>query len=173
MRSRFIRSVTMQRPVRCAVRAMGQHQERDVTTTDTTNTAEPAIKDPKSSNELAQVRTDLASDRNMMAADRSLMAWIRTGLSMISFGFTIYKLLEGFQATGSAAAQEHSPRAIGMFLTGLGTVSILLGTVEYWQRLQELRAYQHFKIWRPSFVIALIMSATGVFLFVGIIAKLL
>jgi putative membrane protein len=132
-----------------------------------------AVKDPQSANELAAARTDLAAERTMMAVDRSLMAWIRTGLSMISFGFTLYKVLEGFQASGAFGAHAHSPRAVGMFLTGLGTASILLGTIEYWQRLIELRAYQDFKTWRPSFVMALIMSATGVFLFVGIIAKLL
>jgi uncharacterized membrane protein YidH (DUF202 family) len=36
----------------------------------------------------------------MMAAARSLMmAWVGTGLSMISLGFTIYRLLEGLQAS--------------------------------------------------------------------------
>ncbi|MEJ8824851.1 DUF202 domain-containing protein [Variovorax humicola] len=41
-----------------------------------------------------------------MAADRSLMAWVRTGLSMISFGFTIYMVIEGFAQQGG---QLHAP----------------------------------------------------------------
>jgi putative membrane protein len=45
----------------------------------------------KSANDLAAERTDLAVDRTVMAAGRTLMAWVRTALSMISFGFTIYK----------------------------------------------------------------------------------
>ena len=36
----------------------------------------------------------LAIDRTRLAAERSLMAWIRTALSMIAFGFTIYKFLQ-------------------------------------------------------------------------------
>ena len=36
----------------------------------------------------------LALDRNKLAAERTLMAWVRTALSMISFGFTIYKFLQ-------------------------------------------------------------------------------
>jgi len=111
--------------------------------------------DQPTSNELASQRTDMAAMRSMMAADRSLMAWIRTGLSMISFGFTIYKLLEGYIASGATAASVHSPRPVGMFLTGLGTVAILIGTVEYWHRLQQLRVYQQFKTWRPSFAMAI------------------
>ena len=66
---------------------------------------------PKSSNDLAVERTDLAAERTMMAADRTLMAWIRTSLSLMSFGFTIYKLLQGFQAGGAALPHSDSPRS--------------------------------------------------------------
>ena len=43
---------------------------------------------------LAEERTDLAVERSVMAAERTLMAWIRTALSMIGFGFTIYKFFQ-------------------------------------------------------------------------------
>jgi putative membrane protein len=125
------------------------------------------------SDELAQKRTDLALERTLMAADRSLMAWVRTALSMISFGFTIYKLLQSFEASASHVVRDGSPRAIGLFLTGLGTVCIVMGSIEYWHRLRHMRAQHHFRILQPSFVMAIIMSATGLFLFVAIISKLL
>jgi putative membrane protein len=128
---------------------------------------------PRTSNELAQARTALASQRTLMAADRSLMAWVRTGLSMISFGFTIYKILEGFQDSGAEVVQTHSPRSVGLFLTGMGTMAILLGTFEYWERRRSYLAFGDVELWRPAFVMALLVSATGVFLFVGIISRLL
>jgi len=53
-----------------------------------------------------------------MAADRSLMAWVRTGLSMISFGFTVYKLLQAAQANGAVLLA-----AVGSFMF----VSIIVG----------------------------------------------
>jgi putative membrane protein len=127
----------------------------------------------KTSNELAEARTDLAAKRNVMAADRTLMAWVRTGLSMISFGFTMYKLLQAFQQAGSILPHENTPRRIGMFLTGLGTISVVIGTIEYWQTLRDLRGEYEVRIWRPSFVMALIMSVAGLFMFLGIISKLL
>ena len=136
------------------------------------NVNESPANVPATSNELAQQRTDLATGRTILAADRSLMAWVRTGLSMISFGFTIYKILQGFQSA-AAATGMHSPRAVGLFLTGLGTLAIGMGTVEYWGHLQELRVYHPIKTWRPSFIMAMIVSATGIFLFVGIIVELL
>ncbi|MCE3003947.1 MAG: DUF202 domain-containing protein [Xanthomonadaceae bacterium] len=127
----------------------------------------------RSSNELAADRTTMAMTRTIMAADRSLMAWVRTGLSMISFGFTLYKILQGFQAGGDAAAMNHSPRAVGLFLTGLGTAALVMGTVEYWERLRHARTRITLPTWRPSFTMAVIVSGTGLFLFIGIIARLL
>jgi putative membrane protein len=79
---------------------MVPYQEAYVTSTEAT----VSIREPPSANELAAERTDLMAQRTMMAADRSLMTWVRTGLSMINFGFTIYRILEGFQASGTVAA---------------------------------------------------------------------
>jgi putative membrane protein len=132
-------------------------------------------------NELAEQRTDLAIHRTVMAADRSLMAWIRTGLSLMSFGFTIYKILQEaarlMQERGEALRNDHSPRNVGLFLTGLGTVAIVIGTIEYWQTQkdlhQELRQKLPLVIWRPAFVIALIMSAAGLLMFLSIISHIL
>ena len=127
----------------------------------------------KTSNELAEDRTDLATGRTLMAADRSLMAWIRTALSMISFGFTIYKILEGLQKNGGDLGHDYSPQTVGLFLTGLGTASMVAGTIEYWERVKTLRMYHAIKTWRPVFVMAMIMSLTGLFFFLSIVTKLL
>jgi putative membrane protein len=127
-----------------------------------------------SNNELAAERTHLAASRNLMAADRSLMAWIRTALSMISFGFTIYKLLQSVEASGTARIPHfESPRIMGLFLTALGTMSMVMGTVEYWYRLKDLQHLEKFRVLRPSFVMALIMSLTGLILFGSISGRLL
>ncbi len=62
--------------------------------------------EPKTSSELATQRTNLAVKRTLMGADRTLMAWVRTALSMISFGFTIYKVLQGFQEHGGGLVKH-------------------------------------------------------------------
>lgn len=133
---------------------------------------------PLTATELAAERTDLATFRSVLAADRSMMAWIRTALSMISFGFTIYKVLEGLQVDGVDRGRDDAPRLVGMMLTGLGTISMVLGTIEYYFRLKELNRLQPITIWRPTrifsypeFIIAVIMSALGVFLFASIVAR--
>ena len=53
-----------------------------------------AVTQKPDANALAVERTDWALDRTYMAADRTLMAWVRTSISMIGFGFTLYKFLQ-------------------------------------------------------------------------------
>jgi putative membrane protein len=124
--------------------------------------------DKKTATELAEIRTDLAARRTLMAIDRTLMAWLRTALSMISFGFTIYKILQTFQAEGMALPRADTPRNIGMFLIGLGTLAIVLGAVEYWVSIRELQHETHVRLVRASFIMALLIAALGIVLFVGV-----
>jgi putative membrane protein len=126
----------------------------------------------RTSTELAQIRTDLAESRTLMAADRTLMAWFRTALSMYSFGFTIYKLLEGFQASGRALPDGHTPRNIGLFLVGMGTFAMIMGTIEYWSTFQHLRKLEPIGVLRSSFVMALLMCIMGIILFFGIVTRI-
>lgn len=123
------------------------------------------------STELAQIRTDLAESRTLMAADRTLMAWFRTALSMYSFGFTIYKLLQGFQAKGGLLPQAETPRNIGLFLIGMGTFAMIMGTIEYLGTVHELRKLGPVRLTRPSLLMALLMSAMGLVLFFGIVVR--
>jgi putative membrane protein len=128
----------------------------------------------RSNNELAADRTHLAVSRNVMAADRTLMAWIRTSLSMITFGFTIYKLLQHFaEIQPGPLTRLETPRFMGLFLTGIGTLAMVMGTIEYWFRLKELGHIQPLAVWRVSFVMAVIMSLTGLAMFVSIVGRLL
>jgi len=132
----------------------------------------PAGGGKESSDELAEDRTDMAGMRTLMAADRTLMAWVRTSLSLNSFGFTIYKVLQGFAEAGTTLAHGQTPRSVGLLLTGLGTLAIVMGTVEYAQALRDMRAQMDVRLARPAFIMAILMSALGLFLFFGIINKL-
>ena len=114
----------------------------------------------------------MAGERTMMAADRTLMAWVRTSLSMNSFGFTIYKVLEGFVSSGANLPRSETPRDMGLFLTGLGTVAMVMGTIEYVQTLRDLHSIVEIRIRRPAFLMALLMAVMGVVLFFSIVVKL-
>jgi putative membrane protein len=110
--------------------------------------------------------------RTIMAADRTLMAWIRTSFTMLGFGFTIFTILKALQEAGKTMPQENTPRNVGLFLSAMGIIAILLGTIDYWMTLRELRQIQAVPRARPALIMALTMSAFGLFLFFGIITKL-
>jgi len=115
--------------------------------------------------------SDLGAVRTILAADRTLMAWIRTSLSMLSFGFTIYKFLQALADHGQIAKTD-SPQHVGMFLAAAGTGAMLLGSVSYWVTLRGIARAQPFRLWRSLLLVAFVMSAAGVMLFVAIAKRL-
>lgn len=124
-------------------------------------------------NGLAKARTNMATTRTLMAADRTLMAWMRTALSMISFGFTIYKILQGLQGSGGPLKHSYDPQTVGLFLIGLGTISMILGVVEYMSTIKELRLLKAIPWRRPSFVISVIMAISGLLVFLSVVARII
>ena len=112
--------------------------------------------------------TQLAIQRTVMAADRTLMAWIRTALSMISFGFTIYKVVQGFQEAGNITAQGIDGHLAGLILSGLGTICIIVGMVEYCMILKDIRKHHAMTHWRYSLLIAFVVLLIGITIFIVI-----
>ena len=127
---------------------------------------------PGLSDVLAQKRTSLAVKRTVMAADRSLMAWIRTSLSMIGFGFTIYKFMQYLRdEVAGAAIRSGGPRNLGMFLVGLGVLAIVLGVIQYASTVRTISDDEKLPIWGATFFIALVMAALGIILFLLIASR--
>ena len=127
--------------------------------------------------EVLEPKTDLAVTRTIMAADRSLMAWIRTGLSLISFGFTIYKFLEyskeQFVGSGVISHSASSPKIVGLFLIGLGIISLLMGIIENEMTIRTLRENHVFRRKRYSLIMAIMLLVFGVLLFLGVVLRLM
>src|SRR5271169_4317045 len=93
---------------------------------------------------LAEERTDLAFERTIIASERTLMAWIRTALSMIGFGFTIYKFFQ-YQAEEIAAGniqRPQAPRNLGMSLIALGTLALTAAAWQHRTFLNKMGARQ-------------------------------
>ena len=119
-----------------------------------------------------EVPPNLPVMNTLMAADRTLMSWTRTSLSLLSFGFTIFKILQAFQEEGKFVRTD-VPRDAGLFLTAMGTFAMVMGTLEYWQTLKVLHQQRIFGRPRAPLIMAMIMSVSGVLLFVSILWKLL
>src|SRR5690349_23875703 len=82
--------------------------------------------------------TDLAFERTILAENRTLMAWIRTAISMISFGFTIYKFFEE-ASKGAVTHKLFSPRKVGMIMIVLALLGLAWGLVEHHAIMEKLK----------------------------------
>ena len=120
---------------------------------------------------LAQQRTDLAIERTILASVNSIQAWIRTSLSMIGFGFTIYKFLQSLQNDGLSLMRPQTPRNVGLILIGLGTLSIVFGMLDYWLTHRGLQKKYGFRIKIYPIVLALLIVILGLLLFITIILE--
>ena len=114
----------------------------------------------------------LALDRTRMAAERTLMAWVRTALSMVSFGFTIYKFLQVLQEQSTLPVMRpQTPRDVGLTLTGIGTFAVAIACVQHWKYIKKLRPDRPYRPWDLTFIVACLIGLLGLLIFVSIILR--
>ncbi len=134
-----------------------------------------ATSEPKTANDLAGERTDLAIERTVMAANRTLMAWVRTALSLIGFGFTIYKFLQAAIGTESAKQlvliKVEGPRRLGLTLIAFGMIAVILGAIEYFGTVKRLnrQSTTRYNPWNFSFILGIAIGLLGLLLFITIL----
>ncbi|MDR3554533.1 MAG: DUF202 domain-containing protein [Syntrophobacteraceae bacterium] len=84
------------------------------------------IKEPSSN--------QLALERTILAHERTLMGWVRTSISLITFGFTLYKF---FQLELAAQPPRHplhdviGPRQFAILMISIGLFSLTIATIQY------------------------------------------
>jgi putative membrane protein len=84
---------------------------------------------------------DLGLRRTFLAYDRTLMAWIRTAVSLITFGFSIYKFFQYLiKAEDFRPVQTLiGPRQFAIGMIGLGVIGLAAATVQYRQTVKMLK----------------------------------
>jgi putative membrane protein len=106
--------------------------------------------------------TQLAFERTRIAYERTMMAWIRTGTSLITFGFSIYKL---FQLEGLGHPQPGrliGPREFAFMLVSIGLISLLLATIEHRQNIRTLGAQYAGRQRSLAVLVAALVSILGI-----------
>jgi putative membrane protein len=120
---------------------------------------------------LAEQRTELAIKRSAIAADRTLMAWVRTAISMIGFGFSIYKFFQ-YLASDIAkgkVAHPYAPRNLGLTLIAIGTLALAGATWQHRSFLKELDGSQARPMWSIPLVVAIAVVFIGILAFYGVL----
>ena len=115
--------------------------------------------------------TDLAFERTLLAENRTLMAWTRTAISLISFGFTIYKFLS--ETVGKQPDQHRilSPRIVGLILIGFGLVALIMGLMEYNMMIKRLKNIYP-ELHRPNTrILAIMVLVFGILMLIGVLFR--
>ena len=112
------------------------------------------------------IGTRLAIDRTRLAYERTLMAWVRTAVSMITFGFTIYKFFEfELKDRPMPSGSVLSPHEFGLVMITIGLVALLLSTAQHRQSMRALRTEYGKTL--PASVAAIV---AGLFSILGLLA---
>ena len=112
--------------------------------------------------------TRLAYDRTWLAYERTLQAWTRTAMSLITFGFSVFKLADLVDKNASDA-RLLAPHVFGYFLVGIGFIALMMATVEYRQSIRVLREEYGQSPRSMSVLFAGLIAVLGVFALVSMI----
>ena len=76
-------------------------------------------------------------ERTHIADEQSMMTWIRTSITLITFGFTIYKFFQLKLPSRAEKSRLVGPREFALTLVALGLIWLVMGTLDHrrWQRL--------------------------------------
>jgi putative membrane protein len=115
--------------------------------------------------------TKLAVERTFLAYERTLMAWTRTSVSLISFGFTLFKF---FQYLIEHEPEKHAhailgPRTLGLLMIGIGTFMLLFASFMHRKKIMELRKAAPELELSQSLVLALLITSLGILMFIAVI----
>ena len=114
----------------------------------------------------------LALDRTRLAAERTLMGWIRTSFSMMTFGFTIYKVMQEVgQVSATSATPVSESRHLGLVLAGLGTVALMIACVQHWRYTRQLRHDEVSAPWDLTLVVASLVVCLGLLILGGLLLR--
>jgi len=111
--------------------------------------------------------TDLAFERTMLAHERTLMAWVRTAVSMISFGFTIYKFFQEWRKTEGAVQSIFTPRIVGMVMIMFGLLGLLFAQIQHHTAVKKLKQDYPRVQKSLSSVLAILILVFGLALFLA------
>lgn len=110
-------------------------------------------------------RVNLAVERTELALERTQLAWIRTTFTLMTAGLAIDKGAAYIHEQRIAVnkAFMNNAHGIGIFLTSLGTVLLLVETIQFTRRNKQLAAMKkaNTSFFSTSWVLSVMVMLLG------------
>jgi hypothetical protein len=107
----------------------------------------------KTTNQLAVERNGHGNRQDTHGGRSHLDGLDSHSLSMLSFGFTIYKfLLYVRESLSNNILKAHGPRRFGLVLIALGTVFMVFGLIDYYKTYRQFSKASSRCPWSFSFL---------------------
>jgi putative membrane protein len=113
----------------------------------------------------------LAVDRTRLAYERTLMAWVRTAVSLISFGFAIFKFFQYLHESRPEQQQPASnlgPHTFAILMIVIGLISLTLAWIQHRQAMTALQKVSSPMPYSLAGVIAALVAGLGVIALVAV-----
>jgi len=107
--------------------------------------SEPAPEKKLGVTELAENRTEMGFGRTLLALERTLMAWIRTDISLITFGFTMYKFLDTMRQVSGSTVSETGARNFGIALIAIGIGTLVMAMIQFRRAMRRILVFTQTK----------------------------
>ena len=114
---------------------------------------------------------ELSLERTLMSSERTLLSWVRTAMAYVSFGFTIYKVLESIAEKLAMRVEVLHPQHLGLFLIVVGTLPLTVGMFQYYKMVIKLGKTRKETILSPAFFLASVILLLGIVLSLNIIFR--
>ena len=112
--------------------------------------------------------TLLAVDRTRLAHERTLMAWVRTATSMISFGFTIAKLVPNPE--NGRESWIFDTHTVASIMIGVALVALTFAAIQHRREMRTLRArYPDQVPYSNAMFVASLVAGFGILAFVAVL----
>jgi putative membrane protein len=114
-------------------------------------------------------KDDMAAERTILALERTLLAMIRTATTLLTFGFSIVKLLEEkvHEASRHPILDVISPKWVGMTMIFAGFIGLLLSTIHYVQLMKRMGYFTPKVYFSSSMIISYVILLLDFLMLVG------
>lgn len=104
----------------------------------------------------------IAIENLRLAYERDLITWVQMALSLITFGFSMYKFFQYMHETNADLPERLlTPRTFGIVMISVGLVVLLLATFQNWQRRKTLLAHYSDMPFSLASLLAILIATLG------------